>query len=483
MVLAGNVAFESAGLKMFGFAGGLEGARTPTPTKWSNAYLNGLFKYEWELTRSPAGAHQWTPKDGPENVPDAHVEGKMNKVVMLTTDVALIRDPVYREISKRFAEDADAFNDAFARAWYELTHRDMGPHARLLGPEAAPPQVWQDPVPPVGHELIEVGAVARLKRAILDTGLGTAELVKAAWASASTCRDSDKRGGANGARVRLAPQIDWEANEPAELRKVLAKLEQVQRDFNAAQNGGRRVSLAGLIVLGGCAAIEQAAREAGHDVTVPFTPGRTDATPGMTDEESFVFLQPHTDGFRNYVGEEHFRRPTVELVDKANQLTLTAPEMTVLVGGLRVLGANHGGSELGVFTDRPGRLTNDWFVNLLDRGTAWEKADEGDYLYVGRDRGTGQPKWRATSVDLVFGANSELRALAEVYAADDAREKFVRDFVAAWDKVMNLDRFELERLAAAGGTAHGGSRAGTDTGYRRCGRGARASRPPSFRPR
>lgn len=422
---------------------GLEGAWTPTPTRWSNAYLNSLLKFEWELTKSPAGAHQWTPVGVPANVPDAHVEGKMNKVVMLTTDIALVRDPVYLEISKRFAADADAFNEAFARAWYKLTHRDMGPHARLVGAEVAPPQIWQDPVPPLDHALIDDKDVAKLKKQILDTGLPPADLVKTAWASASTYRDSDKRGGANGARIRLAPQNGWEVNEPAMLKKVLGALEDVQSDFNGKAKGGKRVSMADLIVLGGCAAVEKAAHEAGVKVTVPFTPGRTDATAEMTDADSFVFLKPMTDGFRNYIGETLYRRPTVELVDRANQLTLSPPEMTVLVGGLRVLGANHQDSTHGVFTRKTGALTNDWFVNLLDMATQWKKSDTGEYLYEGHDRETGEPRWTATSVDLVFGSNSELRALAEVYAADDAREKFVHDFVAAWDKVMNLDRFEL----------------------------------------
>ncbi len=428
---------------------GLEGAWTPTPIKWSNAYLNGLLANEWELTKSPAGAHQWTPKDAPASVPDAHIEGQRNKIIMLTTDIALIEDPIYREISERFAKDADAFDDAFARAWYKLTHRDMGPHARLLGAEVAPVQLWQDPVPALDHELIDDRDITSLKRKILDSGLTVSQLVSTAWASASTYRDSDKRGGANGARLRLAPQKDWDVNEPAELTKVLAELEKVQREFNGSLKGGKKVSMADTIVLGGCAAVEAAAKKAGHDVTVPFTPGRTDATAEMTDAASIEFLRPMTDGFRNYVGEEHFRRPEVELVDRANQLTLTAPEMTVLVGGLRVLGANHGDSQLGVFTDEIGSLTTDYFVNLLDMSTEWKKSDEGEYLYVGHDRGSGKPKWTASAVDLIFGSNSELRALAEVYASDDAQLKFVEDFVAAWDKVMSLDRFELDLVARA----------------------------------
>ena len=406
-------------------------------------------EYEWELTKSPAGAWQWTPVDGPENVPDAHVEGKKNKIVMLTTDIALIRDPIYREISERFANDADAFNDAFARAWYKLTHRDMGPHVRLLGPEVAPVQVWQDPVPPVDHELVDEQDIANLKREILDAGLSISDLVTTAWASASTYRDSDKRGGANGARIRLAPQKDWEVNEPEQLAAVLTKLEEIQSDFNNSQSGDKRVSLADLIVLGGVAAVEAAAQEAGVEVTVTFTPGRTDATADMTDEASFAFLRPMTDGFRNYVGEEHFRSPTVELVDRANQLTLTAPEMTVLVGGMRVLGANYKDSDYGVFSEKTGTLTNDFFVNLLDMGTEWKKSDNGEYLYEGHDRESGELKWTATSIDLVFGSNSQLRALSEVYASDDAQQKFVEDFVAAWVKVMNLDRFELTSLARA----------------------------------
>jgi len=421
---------------------GLEGAWTPTPTKWSNTYLNSLFKFEWELVKSPAGAWQWTPKNSRAAVPDAHIEGKRNKVIMLTTDIALIEDPVYREISQRFAGDADAFNDAFARAWYKLTHRDMGPHVRLLGPEVAPPQVWQDPVPSVDHDLINASDVAQLKRTILASGLTVPQLVKAAWASASTYRDSDKRGGANGARLRLAPQNDWDVNEPNELATVLAKLEEVQEGFNESQSG-RQVSMADLIVLGGCAAVEAAAKKAGYDVTVPFTPGRTDATAEMTDEASFAFLRPMTDGFRNYIGSEHYRRPEVELIDRANQLTLTAPEMTVLVGGMRTLGANHDGSAHGVFTEETGVLSNGFFVNLLDMGTEWKKSSGSEYIYEGYDRGDGRTEVDATSVDLVFGSNSQLRALAEVYASDDADQKFVEDFVAAWNKVMNLDRFEL----------------------------------------
>ncbi len=428
---------------------GLEGAWTPTPTLWSNEFLNGLLAYEWELTKSPAGAHQWKPKHAPQIVPDAHIEGVKHQITMLTTDIALVRDPIYREISERFAKDADAFNDAFARAWYKLTHRDMGPAVRLLGPEVAPAQIWQDPVPAADHKLIDDRDVAKLKQEILDADLTVAELVKAAWASASTFRDSDKRGGANGARVRLAPQNGWEVNDPANLTKTLTALERVQKKFNKKQKGGKQVSLADIIVLGGCAAVESAAKQAGFEIIVPFTPGRTDAAAEMTDVASFAVLRPMTDGFRNYVGAEHFRRPEVELVDRANQLMLTAPEMTVLVGGLRVLGANYDGSRHGVFTEKTGELTNDFFVNLLDMSTEWSKSDAGDGLYIGRDRETGKQVWTATSIDLVFGSNSELRALAEVYASDDARYKFANDFVAAWVKVMNLDRFELKRLARA----------------------------------
>ena len=423
---------------------GLEGAWTPTPTKWSNAYLNSLFAFEWELTKSPAGAWQWTPVDAPAIVPDAHIEDKSNKIVMLTTDIALIRDPVYREISRRFADDADALNDAFARAWYKLTHRDMGPHARLLGPDVPSPQIWQDPVPLVNHPLVDASDIVALKRDILDLGLDRSDLVKAAWASASTYRDSDKRGGANGARIMLAPQRTWEVNEPVELEPVLTALGDVRYAFNNAQQDSTRISMADMIVLGGCAAVEAAARDAGYDITVPFIPGRTDATAEMTDAKSFAFLRPMTDGFRNYIGTEHYRRPEVELIDRANQLTLTPPEMTVLIGGMRALGATFANAKHGVFTDRPGKLTNDYFVNLLDMGTEWKPLPDSEYIYEGFDRATGERKWTATSVDLVFGSNSELRALAEVYASNDAGYKFVEDFVKAWNKVMNLDRFDID---------------------------------------
>jgi len=423
---------------------GLEGAWTSTPVKWSNGYFRNLFNYEWELTKSPAGAHQWTPVDGPANVPDAHVPDKFNKPMMLTTDLSLKVDPIYGPISRRFFENPDEFEEAFARAWYKLTHRDMGPVSRLLGPDVAEPQLWQDPVPDVDHDLIGERAIAALKQQILDSGLTTRELVATAWASASTYRDSDMRGGANGARIRLAPQKDWEVNEPDALADVLATLERIQADFNDGRSDDVRVSLADLIVLGGCAAVEAAAEKAGTPVRVPFAPGRTDATQAMTDVESFAVLEPRADGFRNYFGRSRFARPEEALVDRSNQLALTVPEMTVLVGGLRVLGANHGGAKHGVFTDRPGTLTNDFFVNLLDMGTDWQKSSRGEHLYEGRDRETGELEWTATSVDLVFGSNSELRALAEVYACDDAAQKFADDFAAAFGKVMHLDRFDLD---------------------------------------
>ena len=419
---------------------GLEGAWTKTPTRWSNGYFENLFEHEWELTKSPAGAKQWKPVKSPENVPDAHDPVKYNDPVMFTTDLALRFDPIYGEISKRFYENPDQFNEAFARAWYKLTHRDMGPVSRLLGPEVPPAQVWQDPVPAVDHELIGAGDIANLKRQILDAGLSTDQLVRAAWASASSFRDSDKRGGANGARVRLAPQKDWAANNPRELANVIAKLEQIQSDFNKGA-GNKRVSVADLIVLGGNAAIESAAKKGGFNVTVPFTPGRTDTTDEWTDADSFDVLEPRADGFRNYYTSHAFHRPEEALVDKANLLTLTAPEMTALVGGMRVLGANHDGSQHGVLTETPGTLNNHFFVNLLDIGTAWKSV--GKNKYEGRDRSTGDVKWTATGVDLVFGSNSQLRGLCEVYASEDGRSKFVNDFVAAWAKVMNLDRFDI----------------------------------------
>jgi len=421
---------------------GLEGAWTSTPTRWSNKYLANLFAYEWELTKSPAGAHQWTPKDGPANVPDAHVPDKLNRPVMLTTDLALIKDPAYAKISKRFHDNPEEFRLAFAKAWYKLTHRDMGPVARLLGPDVAPPQLWQDPVPAVDHPLIDGQDAAALKKRILDSGLAVGDLVRTAWASAATFRDSDKRGGANGARLRLAPQKGWAVNEPASLAKVLGTLEKIQADFNQSASGGKKVSLADLIVLGGNAGIEAAAAKAGTEVRVPFTPGRTDATQEMTDAASFAVLEPRADGFRNYFADGQGRRPEEALVDRANLLSLSAPELTVLVGGLRVLGANHGGSKHGVLTQRPGTLSADFFANLLDMGTVWKKT--GDNLYEGRDRKTGAPRWTATAVDLVFGSHSQLRAIAEVYASADAQQKFVHDFVSAWTKVMELDRFDLD---------------------------------------
>jgi catalase-peroxidase len=424
---------------------GLEGAWTSTPTQWSNKFLANLYRHEWELVKSPAGAHQWRPKDGPRNVPDAHDAQKFHAPMMLTTDLALRLDPIYGPISKRFHDDPEQFNDAFARAWYKLTHRDMGPVARLLGPEVAPAQLWQDPVPAVDHELIGAEDIAALKRKLLDSGLSVSQLVSTAWASASTFRDSDKRGGANGARIRLAPQKDWAANSPEELANVLGTLDKIRTDFNGALAGGesgkKKVSLADLIVLGGCAAVEAAARSAGVELQVPFTPGRTDASQEQTDAASFAVLEPTADGFRNYVAVGHAGRSEESLVDRANQLRLTAPEMTVLVGGMRALGGNHGGSQHGVLTKRPGTLSNDVFVNLLDMGTEWKKSGKGEHLYEGRDRKTGELKWTATSVDLIFGSNSELRALAEVYASSDAQQKFADDFAAAWGKVMDLDRF------------------------------------------
>ena len=393
---------------------GLEGAWTSTPTRWSNGFFSNLFRYEWELTKSPAGAHQWTPKNAVANVPDAHDPDALELPIMLTTDLALKVDPIYGPISKRFHENPDEFAAAFAKAWYKLTHRDMGPVSRLLGDDVPEPQLWQDPVPAVDHALIDGRDVAMLKEKILASGLSIPRLVSTAWASASSYRDSDKRGGANGARVRLAPQNGWEVNDPADLAKTIAVLEKIQGEFNAAQSGGKRVSLADLIVLGGNAAVEAAAEKAGYPVRVPFHPGRTDATAEMTDTASFAVLEPRADGFRNWVGDRCKRRPEEVLVDRANLLALSAPEMTVLVGGMRVLGANQGGAKHGVFTDRPGVLTNDFFVNLLDMGTEWKKSSKGDYVYEGRDRESGKLRWTATSVDLVFGSHSQLRGLAEV---------------------------------------------------------------------
>jgi catalase-peroxidase len=424
---------------------GLEGAWTSTPTKWSNGYFDHLFGYEWKLTKSPAGAWQWTPKDpaAKGTVPDAHDKKKSHAPMMFTTDLALKVDPEYRKIAKRFHEHPKEFAEAFAKAWYKLTHRDMGPVTRCLGPLVPKAQLWQDPVPAVVHKLIDKKDVAALKAKILDSGLSVSQLVSTAWASASTFRGSDKRGGANGARIRLAPQKDWEVNKPAELAKVLQALEKVQKEFNGAQLGGKKVSLADLIVLGGCAAVEKAAKKAGHDIEVPFSPGRTDTTQEMTDAKSFAVLEPTTDGFRNYFGKKHDRPAEELLVDRAQLLTLTAPEMTVLVGGMRVLNTNTGYAQLGVFTRRPEVLTNDFFTNLLDMDTEWKKSAVCDHFFEGRDRKSGKVKWMGSRVDLVFGSNSQLRAIAEVYASDDAKEKFVHDFVAAWNKVMNLDRFDL----------------------------------------
>jgi catalase-peroxidase len=424
---------------------GLEGAWTSNPVKWDNGYFNNLFGYEWELTKSPAGAFQWTPKDpkAQGTVPDAHDPKKKHAPMMFTTDLALKMDPIYASISKRFHENPDKLAEAFAKAWYKLTHRDMGPVSRLLGPLVAPPQLWQDPVPKVDHALIGAPEIAQLKAKILASGLSISQLVTTAWASASTFRGTDKRGGANGARIRLAPQKDWEVNQPAELAKVLQTLEKIQKDFNSSQSGGKKVSLADAIVLGGCAAIESAAKKAGHDVQVPFSPGRTDASQEMTDVESFAVLEPTADGFRNYHRKGDDRPAEALLVDRAHLLTLTAPEMTVLVGGMRVLNANFGQSALGVFTKRPESLTNDFFVNLLDMSTEWRKSSKGEHFYEGCDRRSGAVKWTGTAVDLVFGSNSQLRAIAEVYACADSQQSFVRDFVAAWNKVMNLDRFDL----------------------------------------
>ncbi len=427
---------------------GLEGAWTNEPTKWDNGFLENLFRYDWELTKSPAGAHQWTPKDAEAQgtVPDAHDPSKRHAPMMLTTDIALKVDPIYEPIARRFYENPEELADAFARAWYKLLHRDMGPVSRYLGPWVAEPQLWQDPVPDVDHPLIGEDDVAALKSQILASGLSIPQLVATAWASAASFRGTDKRGGANGARVRLAPQKDWEVNNPPELAKALEVLEGVQRQFNGSQSDAKKVSLADVIVLGGCAAVEQAAKNAGHDVTVPFTPGRTDASQDQTDVESFEVLEPTFDGFRNYLQAGQALSPETLLVERANLLNLTAPEMTVLVGGMRALNANYKQSQLGVLTDRPESLTNDFFVNLLDMDTEWH-ASSGNgssaQVYEGRDRGTGDLKWSATAVDLVFGSNDQLRAIAEVYGCDDGEESFVRDFVAAWEKVMSLDRFDL----------------------------------------
>ncbi len=424
---------------------GLEGAWTSTPVKWSHEYLSNLFSFEWELTKSPAGAQQWTPKgDVGVMVPDAHDPKKLHKPIMFTTDLSLREDPKYRVIAKRFLDNPEEFEAAFAKAWFKLTHRDMGPHARLLGPEVPEAQRWQDPVPPVDYQLVGTADIAALKREILASGLSIPQLVSTAWASASTYRDTDMRGGANGARIRLAPQKDWPVNQPAELAKVLPVLEKIQTEFNA-KPGKKKISLADLIVLAGCAAVEEAAKQAGASVKVPFTPGRTDASEDMTDVESFAVLEPKADGFRNFLGEGNERTAPELLVDKADFLRLTAPEMTVLLGGMRVLNTNYASTKHGVFTDKPGTLSNDFFVNLLDMSVEWQKSKDTAEIYEAKDRKTGEVKWTGTSVDLVIGSNSQLRAIAEVYAADDAKEKFVNDFVAVWSKVMKLDRFDLER--------------------------------------
>ncbi|MHB8869504.1 MAG: catalase/peroxidase HPI [Thermoleophilia bacterium] len=425
---------------------GLEGAWTPKPTQWDTGYFDMLFGYEWELIKSPAGAWQWRPKDVADEdlAPSAHDPSKRVPTMMTTADLAMRMDPIYEPISRRFHENPEEFADAFARAWFKLTHRDMGPRSRYLGSEVpAEELIWQDPVPAVDHELIDAREIAALRSSILTSGLTVSQLVSTAWASASTFRGSDKRGGANGARIRLAPQKDWDVNQPAQLEIVLRTLEGIQREFNGAQSGGKRVSLADLIVLGGCAGVEQAAKDVGRDVSVPFTPGRTDASQEQTDVEAFAVLEPAADGFRNYLKKKYSVSAEELLVDRAQLLTLTAPEMTVLVGGMRALGANAGGLEHGVFTERPGMLTNDFFVNLLDMSTTWKAAADGDDVFEGRDRATGELKWTGTRVDLIFGSDSQLRALAEVYACEDSHEKFVHDFVAAWDKVMNLDRFDL----------------------------------------
>jgi catalase-peroxidase len=427
---------------------GLEVTWTATPTKWGMGFFSNLFDYEWELTKSPAGAHQWKPKGeaGSGTVPDAHDPSKRHAPSMLTTDLALRFDPVYEKISRRFMENPDRFADAFARAWFKLTHRDMGPRARYLGPEVpAEELIWQDPIPAVDHELVDTADIASLKGKILASGLSVSDLVSTAWASASTFRGSDKRGGANGARIRLAPQKDWEVNQPDSLAKVLGVLEGIRSAFNGAQSGGKKVSLADLIVLGGCAGIEQAAKNAGHEVTVPFVPGRMDALQKQTDVNSFAVLEPVADGFRNYLKSKFTLSAEELLIDRTQLLTLTAPEMTVLIGGMRVLNANFEQSRHGVFTERTETLTNDFFVNLLDMSTVWKAASEADDVFEGRDRVTGKLKWTGTRVDLIFGSNSQLRALAEVYGCEDSQEKFLHDFIAAWEKVMNLDRFDLAR--------------------------------------
>ncbi|MBX9720198.1 MAG: hypothetical protein K2X81_02290, partial [Candidatus Obscuribacterales bacterium] len=424
---------------------GLEGAWTTTPTKWSNGYLHNLFAYEWELEKGPGGAYQWKPKDPAAQalVPDAFDPAKKHPPMMFTTDLALKMDPIYGPIAKRFHDNPAELADAFSKAWYKLTHRDMGPVSRCLGPQVAAAQLWQDPVPPIDYPLIGEQDISSLKGKILASGLSIPQLVSTAWASASTFRGSDKRGGANGARIRLAPQKDWEVNNPTELAKVLQTYEKIQKDFNASQSGGKKVSIADLIVLGGCAGVELAAKNGGHEVKVPFTPGRNDAVQEQTDVKSFGYLEPTTDGFRNYSGHNIDRPVTELLIDRAQKLTLTPPEMTVLLGGLRVLNPSSDGAQLGVLTKHPQTLTNDFFVNLLDMSTEWKKSATSDCVYEGHDRKTGKVKWTGTAVDLAFGSNSQLRALAEVYASDDSQQKFINDFVAAWNKVMNLDRFDL----------------------------------------
>lgn len=424
---------------------GLEGAWTSKPVQWTQGYFGNLFRYEWELTKSPAGAHQWKPKgSAPQNVPDAHDPLKRHVPIMLTTDIALITDPDYRKISEKFHRNADAFNDAFARAWYKLTHRDMGPRSRLLGPWVPAEQPWQDPVPPVNHPLVDSRDINALKSQLVSSGLSVSQLVSTAWASAASFRGSDLRGGANGARIRLAPQKDWPVNQPKELAKVLSVLEDIRQKFHHGQADGKRISLADLIVLAGCAGIEEAARRAGHTVLVPFAPGRTDATQEATDVESMAFLEPMADGFRNYFSDGHGLTAAQALVDRAQQLTLSAPEMTALLGGLRVLNANTGAAKHGVFTTRPESLTNDFFVNLLDMGTEWRKSQSGGDLYEGCERRSGKVLWTGTSVDLIFGSNAQLRAIAEVYGSADTQQKFIDDFIAAWTKVMHLDRFDLD---------------------------------------
>jgi catalase-peroxidase len=425
---------------------GIEGAWKPNPTTWDMGYFNTLFKYDWNLVKSPAGAFQWIPSD-PEaaaTVEDAHDPSKRHPPMMTTADLSLRMDPIYGPIARRFKDNPEEFADAFARAWFKLTHRDMGPRSRYLGPEVPEEElIWQDPVPAVDHELIDEQDIADLKSKIVDSGLSVSQLVSTAWASASTFRGSDKRGGANGARICLAPQKDWEVNQPEKLNAVLEVLERIQEEFNSSQSGGKKVSLADLIVLGGCAGIELAAQNAGQDLVVPFVPGRTDARQEQTDVQSFAVLEPKADGFRNYLKAKYSASPEELLVDRAQLLTLTAPEMTVLLGGMRVLNTNYGQSPHGVFTERPEALTNDFFVNLLDMGTVWKPVSEEGEVFEGRDRATGELKWTGTRVDLIFGSNSQLRAIAEVYAADDAQEKFTRDFVSAWNKVMNADRFDL----------------------------------------